>query len=218
MRAPDGGAGDTGGLVGPVQRARPAPRVGGMSAAPVTVQQAPEPVPARPGVVVRADLGPALGVLCAVAVLGLPLGTLWSWLAPPELVMRSVRAGTPGGVLPLAGQSEHRFDDMATFLLLGLAAGVLTGAALWLLRRRRGPVVLVAAMLGSLVAAWLAMRIGLWLAVARYPDLASTGLEFPRAPVLESSWVVIAQPFGVAITYCITTVWDGTDDLRRECH
>lgn len=189
-----------------------------MSAAPVAVQQAPEPVPARPRVVVRADLGPALGVLCAVAVLALPLGALWSWLAPPELVMRSVHAATPGGVLPLAGQSEHRFDDMATFLLLGLVAGVLTGAALWLLRRWRGPVVLVAAMLGSLVAAWLAMRVGLWLAAARYPDLASTGLAFPRAPVLDSSWVVIAQPFSVAVTYCITTTWNGTDDLGRECH
>jgi hypothetical protein len=152
-----------------------------MSAAPVAVQQVPEPVPARPRVVIRADLGPALSVLCAVAVLALPLGALWSWLAPPELVMRSVRAATPGGVLPFAGQSEHRFDDMATFLLLGLVAGVLTGAVLWLLRRRRGPVVLVAAMLGSLVAAWLAMRVGLWLAAARYPDLASTGLAFPRA-------------------------------------
>jgi hypothetical protein len=168
-------------------------------------------------VVVRADLRPALGVLGAVAVLGLPVGALWSWLAPPELVMRSVRAATPGGVLPLAGQSEHRFDDMATFLLLGLIAGVLTGAALWLLRQWRGPMVLVAGVLGSLVAAWLAMRVGLWLAVARYPDLASTGLAFPRAPVLESSWVVIAQPFGVTVTYCLTTAWHGADDLSREC-
>jgi hypothetical protein len=89
---------------------------------------------------------------------------------------------------------------------------------LWLLRQRRGPLVLVAGVLGSLVAAWLAMRIGLWLAAARYPDLASTGLAFPRAPVLESSWVVIAQPFGVAVTYCITTAWNGTDNLCRECH
>ncbi len=149
-----------------------------MSAAPVEAQQVPEPLAAQP---VRAVLGPALGALCAVAVLGLPLGWLWSRLAPPELVMRSGRAATPGGVLPFAGQSVHRFDDMAVFLLLGLAAGVLTGAALWLLlRRRRGPLVLVAGVLGSLVAAWLAMRSGLWLAAARYPDLASTGLAFPR--------------------------------------
>ncbi|MGH3835452.1 MAG: DUF2567 domain-containing protein [Pseudonocardiaceae bacterium] len=182
---------------------------------------APEPgdlsSPSQLGVVICADLVPALVVLCAVAASGLPLGWLWSRLAPPEFVVLSVRATGPGGVLPIVGQSEHRFDDMATFLLLGLAAGVLTGAALWLLRQRRGPVVLVAAMLGSLLAAWLAMRVGLWLAAAHYPDLASTGLAFPRAPVIESSWVVIAQPFGAVVTYCITTAWNRADDLGREC-
>lgn len=183
---------------------------------PVEIHQAPEPVPCRPRVVVRADLLPALGVLCVVAALGLPLGWLWSRLAPPELVMISPHAATPGAVLPLAGQSEHRFDGMATFLVLGIAAGVLTGAALWLLRRRRGPVVLVAAVLGSLLSAWLAMRTGAWLAAARYPDLASTGQAFPRAPALESSWVVIGQPFGTAIAYSVTTAWNGADDLGRD--
>jgi len=164
---------------------------------------------------VRADLVPALAALCAVAVLGLPLGALWAWLAPPEFVARSDRAPTPGGVLPFVGQSEHRFDGMAAFVLLGLAAGVLTGAALWLLRRRRGPLILVTTVIGSLIAAWLAMHTGLWLAAARYPDLASSGAPFPRAPVLESGWVIVAQPFGVVITYSLTTAWNGAPDLGR---
>lgn len=185
-----------------------------MSAGQAEVQQVPESVPARPGAVVRADLLPALGVLCAVVVLGLPLGALWSWLAPPEFVARSAMAPTPGGVLPFVGQSEHRFDDMATFVLFGLAAGVLTGAALWLFRRWRGPLVLVAAVLGSLVAAWLAMRVGLWLAAAHYPNRAGTGAPFPQAPALESAWVIVTQPFGVAVTYCLATAWNGADDLR----
>jgi hypothetical protein len=185
-----------------------------MSAVRVEGQGVVEAVPGRLGAVVWGDLVPALGVLCAVVVLGLPLGALWSWLAPTEFVVRSALAATPGGVLPFVGQTEHRFDDMATFLLLGLAAGVLTGAALWLLRQWRGPLVLLAAVLGSLIAAWLAMRTGLWLVAARYPDLASTGAPFPQAPVLESGWVIITQPFGVAVTYCITTAWkNSTDEL-----
>jgi hypothetical protein len=161
----------------------------------------------------RTEVVPTLGVLGAVAVLGLPLGALWSWLAPAEFVVRSDRAATLGAVLPFVGQTEHRFDDMATFLLLGLATGVLTGAALWLLRRRRGPLVLLAAALGSLISAWLAMRVGLWLVAARYPDLANTGAPFGRPPVLESAWVIITQPFGVAFSYCIPTAWNGTEDL-----
>lgn len=192
-----------------------------MSAARLEFHQVPEPaesLPPRPRVVIRADLRSALGVLCVVAVSGLPLGWLWSRLAPPEFVGLPAPAAGSGGVLPVVGQSEHRFDDMATFLLLGLAAGVLTGAALWLLRQRRGPVMVVAAMLGSLFAAWLAMRAGLSLADAHYPDLASTGVVFPRAPVLESGWVIVAQPFGAVIAYCVTTAWNRHDDLAREWH
>lgn len=182
----------------------------------VEVWQAPERASFRRLVARRVHLVPTLSVLCAVAVLGLPLGALWSRLAPPEFVARSDRAPMPGGVLPFVGQSEHRFDAMATFLLLGLAAGLLTGAALWLLRRRRGPVILIVAVIGSLVAAWLAMRTGLWLAAARYPDLASSGAPFPRAPVLESGWVVVAKPFGVVIAYSLTTAWNAAHDLGRD--
>jgi hypothetical protein len=184
-----------------------------MSTMQAQAQQAPEPPPAQPGAVVRADWVPAMGVLGAVVVLGLPLGALWYWLAPAELVVRLARAATPGGVLPFAGQGEYHFDDMAIFVLFGLAAGMLTGAALWLfLRRCRGPLVLLTAVLGSLVAAWLAMRTGLWLAAARYPGLASIGVPFPRAPVLQSSWVIITQPFGVAVAYCVATAWSSPDE------
>ncbi len=210
MLASDGGAGDADRLVGQMQRTRATSGVR-MSATQPDVQQAAE---SRSGVLVRADLVPGLAVLCLVAVLGLPLGALWSWLAPPEFVARSPLAPTPGGVLPFVGQSEHRFDDMATFVLFGLAAGVLTGAALWLFRRWRGPVVVVAAVLGSLVAAWLAMRVGLWLAAAHYPNRAGTGAPFPQAPALESAWVIVTQPFGVAVTYCLATAWNGAEDLR----
>jgi hypothetical protein len=55
------------------------------------------------------------------------------------------------------------------------------------------------------------MRTGLWLAAARYPGLASPGVPFPRAPVLQSSWVIITQPFGVAVAYCIATAWSDAD-------
>lgn len=177
------------------------------------VQPHPEPVPVRRAAVDPAEWRPALRVLGAVALLGLPLGALWSLLAPPEFAARSPQARLPGGVLPFVGQSEHRFDDMAIFLLLGLAAGVLTGAALWLFRRLRGPVVLLAGVLGSLIAAWLAMRAGLWLVAARYPDLSGTPAPFPRAPVLESGWVIVGQPFALAVTYSITTAWNRSDDL-----
>jgi hypothetical protein len=75
-------------------------------------------------------------------------------------------------------------------------------------------VLLVAAVLGSVIAAWLAMITGLWLVAASYPDLASTGAPFPRAPVLESAWILVGQPFGVAVAFCITTAWNRSEDLE----
>ena len=65
------------------------------------------------------DLRPALGAFAAVAVLGLPLGWVWSRLAPPEVV----RVAADGALVPLLGESEHRFDALALFVLLGFAAG-----------------------------------------------------------------------------------------------
>lgn len=171
-----------------------------------TVQRSVETRPVRPVLVDHTALRRAVGVLSLVAMLGLPLGALWAWLAPPEFVARSPRAATPGGVLPFVGQSAHRFDDTATFVLLGLAAGILTGALLWVLRWR-GPFAVVSAVIGALLAAWVAMRVGLWLAAVRYPDLSASAAPFPRPPVLESGWVVVTQPFGVAISYCLAAAW-----------
>lgn len=178
----------------------------------------------RPGVVdpssrvvVRPDVLPAWRVLCVVAASGLPLGWLWSLLAPPELVRVVVDpASGRVGVLALLGQSEHRFEAMAVFVLLGMAAGLLTGMLLWLLRRRRGPVVVVAAVLGSLIAAWFAMYFGVTLAGWRYPlGDAQPGEVLTRPPVLESGWIVVVQPFGAAIAYSVLVAWNGTEDLGR---
>jgi hypothetical protein len=195
----------------------------GMSAAEAGVQALSEPDvvsgPSRSRVLVRPDLPAALGVVAAVAALGVPLGLLWSWLAPAEVLAVLVDPATGRtGVLTLPGQSEHRFDGMAILLLLELAAGVLTSAALWQLRWRRGPVVLAAAVLGGLLAGWLATRIGLALVDWYYPDLsdARPGDVVQRAPVLESGWVVVAQPFSTAMVYSVMVAWNGTEDLGRD--
>lgn len=198
---------------------RPAPEVaaagpGEASDAASRESGKPEPQP-----VIRADLRTAVVVLVVTALVGVPLGVLWSLLAPPEVVaVLADRTAGDGGVLPFISQSEHRFDGMALFVLIGLGGGVLVGAALWLLRRRRGPVILLAGVLGSLAAAWIAMRIGLSVAGWRYPALSAAhpGEVLSRAPMLESSWIVVVQPFGVAIAYSFAVAWNGTADLGRD--
>lgn len=172
--------------------------------------------PSTPGprVVAREDLGAALRVLVLVALCGPLWGGVWALLAPPQRFR--LYQGQQWFPLPL--ESYHRFDAMAVFLLIGLGAGVLTGAAVWLWRARRGPAVLLAAVLGSVLAAWLAARCGLWFAELRYPEPASplsVGAVVTWPPVLESVWVVLAQPLGTALAYGAAAAWHGEDDLGR---
>jgi uncharacterized protein DUF2567 len=169
--------------------------------------------PSRPSVVVKADLLPAVPVLVVVGLLGLPLGWLWSRLAPPERVL--VQDGKQ--FIPLQWESWHRFDDLAIYGLLGLAAGVCTGAAVWLLRQRRGPVVMIGATLGAVLSAWLGTRIGVALANSHYALAGAPVVNsvIDTAPRVESLWVIVAQPLATVLTYGLAAAWNGRDDLGR---
>lgn len=167
----------------------------------------------RPRVVVGRDLLPAFLLMSLLSMLGVPVGWLWSRIAPPENVL----AYQNGQLLPVQLESYHRFDDLVIFVLIGLAVGLATGAAVWLLRERRGPVVMLAAVLGSAVAAWLGMRLGLSFADGHYAvsGAPQVGAVLPQAPRLESSWVILAQPLATALAYGALAAWNGMDDLGR---
>jgi Protein of unknown function (DUF2567) len=169
--------------------------------------------PEPPRVVIKADLLPAVSVLSTVSLLGLAVGWLWSRLAPPQRMV----VGEDGQPVPLTAESYHRFDDLVLFTLLGLAAGLVTGVAVWFLRERRGPVVMIAAVLGSAVGGWLAMQVGVAWAGGRFP--VSTNVEvldvIQQAPRLESTWAVLAWPLTTALAYGVLAAWNSMDDLGR---
>ncbi|OLF04384.1 hypothetical protein BLA60_41070 [Actinophytocola xinjiangensis] len=175
--------------------------------------------PPRPRVVVRADLLPAVSVLATVSMLGFLVGWLWSLLAPAT---RRV-IGRDGEDLPLSAltanqaESYHRGDALVIFLLLGLAAGLCTGLAVWFLRGRRGPVVMIAAVLGSGLGGWLAVLLGESWAAGRYPLPAKVEvLDVIRlAPVVDSQWVLLAWPLTTALMYGVMAAWNSMDDLGR---
>jgi xanthosine utilization system XapX-like protein len=168
----------------------------------------------RPGVVVRADLLPAISVASTAALVGLPLAWVWSRIAPaiPGVLNAS------GQPVPLPSPyGYHRFDDLAIFMLLGLGAGLATGIAIWMLRERRGPTVMLAGVLGALIGAWLAMHTGESFAAAHYAlsSAPKAGTVFDIAPRLETSWGIIAQPLGTALAYGVLAAWNSTNDLGR---
>ncbi|WP_298178622.1 DUF2567 domain-containing protein [Saccharomonospora sp.] len=167
-----------------------------------------------PRVVVKADLLPTFSVASLISLVGLPLGWIWAQLAPPQRMRVVTRDGR---LVPLTSESWHRFDGLAMFLLLGLVAGLLVGVVVWLLRARRGPVMLVGAVLGSVLGAWLAMRMGSAFAEMRFPvpESLALGAVVERAPVLESAWVLVAQPLTTAFAYGSLAAWNARDDLGR---
>jgi hypothetical protein len=168
----------------------------------------------RASVIVKADLLPAVSVASTVAIVGLPLAWIWSRIAPaiPGAL------NTSGQPVPLPSPyGYHRFDDLAIFMLLGLGAGLACGVAMWMLRQRRGPVILVAGVIGSVIAAWLAMHTGVAFAAGHYA-LASApkaGSVFDIAPRLETSWGIIVFPLGTALAYGVLAAWHSTNDLGR---
>ena len=165
-------------------------------------------------VVVKADLLPAISILFLVPGLGGPaVGWLWSRLAPPQRM-----TFVEGGPVPLPVESYHRFDDLAVFALLCLGFGVVTGVGTWFLRERRGPVIMIAVVLGSAVAAWLATKSGTGWAGSHYPPPTGTpkiGEFFDKAPILESQWAIVTWPLTAALAYGALAAWNGRDDLGR---
>ncbi len=167
----------------------------------------------KPKVHVKADLLPSVSVVCTVSLVGIVLAWIWARLAPPQL-----KAIAQNGVqIPLTAESYHRFDSLAIFVALGLGAGFVVGVAVWFLRERRGPVVMLAAVLGSLAAALLAALMANSFAAGMYPapSAVKIGDVVTIAPKLESWWAVMAQPLATALMYGVMAAWNGMDDLGR---
>ena len=197
-----------------------------MSEQPVGEQAAPHREPEYPifppppvwrppvaKVVIKRDLLPAVSVLSTIAVLGLAVGWLWSRLAPPQ---EKVITQT-GVAVPPIDYSYHKFDDLVIFMLLAMAAGLVSGVAVWYLRERRGPVIMLAATAGSALGGWLAMRVGTAWGDGRWPVPAKVEpLDIIQvAPVIESPWVLLLWPMMTALAYGILAAMNGMDDLGR---
>jgi hypothetical protein len=169
-----------------------------------------------------------LGVVVALAVLGAPLGLLWAALAPDTPVLK-----TAEGAIYAQPQPEQPIAADGWFSLLGLGFGVLAALVLWfLLRRLRGPVALVAAVLGALAAAPVAWQVGRRVGLATFDRLltsAPEGRAFTKPADLRAGgvdWLLGVLPvphgnlllpaFGAAVTYTLLAGWSRWPSLRPE--
>ncbi|MEU5964982.1 DUF2567 domain-containing protein [Micromonospora parva] len=180
--------------------------------------------PRRPGRAVATVVGAVL----ALAALGVPLGLLWAALAPDTPVLK-----TAEGAIYAEPQPEQPIAADGWFSLLGLAFGLLVALAVWVvLRRRRGPVGLVAAVLGTLVAAPVAWQVGRRIGLATFDRLLATapaGQAFNKPADLRAGgvdWLLGVLPvphgnlllpaFGAAVMYTLLAGWSRWPGLRPE--
>lgn len=209
--APDSAASDGAASGAPASEQPAAPAATRLAEPPLDITWLP--VQRRPKVVVKADLLPAISLALLLAVFGLPLGWIWSRIAPPQ----RVGVSNTGQVLPLVDETYHVWDDVAIYLLMGLAFGIVAGVAVWLLRERRGPTVLIAAVIGAFAAGWLMTKTGVSFAAGDYtvPSGLKVGSLFDVAPQLNTGWIMLVPPLGVALAYLVLAAWSGSEDLGR---
>ncbi|MFC4150195.1 DUF2567 domain-containing protein [Micromonospora mangrovi] len=211
---------------------RPADQSGGPAEPPRDDAAPPPPyatpVTARPARGVRRSLGLAVGVALLLTALGAPLGLLWAAVAPDTPVVK-----TSEGAIYGTTQPEQPIAADGWFSLLGLGFGVLAAIALWvLLRRRRGPVGLLAGVVGALGAAVVAWQIGRRIGLATYHRLLETapdGRAFTKPADLRAGGVdwflgvlpvphgnLLLPAFGLAVTYTLLAGWSRWPSLRPE--
>jgi hypothetical protein len=171
----------------------------------------------------------AVRVVAVLAVLGVLVGVVWAWLAPPtQLVIALTKDGDR--VRGYVGD-ESDLLFLGAFLMTGLlfVLAVTAAVAVWQWRPHRGPLMVGALSIGALVAAGAAAGVGAALARWRYGvvDVGAApispqhrvsytheapALFFGHTPLQIAASLIV--PAGVAaLIYAICTLSTRRDDL-----
>jgi hypothetical protein len=161
---------------------------------------------------IRADLPSSARIVLALALAGLPTGLVWWWLAPRA----DFRVTDTGPVAVGNPTDELLVADDAVLALLLAGVGVLAGAAVWSLRRRRGVATLLALALGSCLTAVVAWQLGELLGPGpTEPQLADVGARVTTGLDLGSLPALALAPFTAVLAYVVAVLYAPGDDLGR---
>ena len=149
-----------------------------------------------------------------VFVLGGPLGLLWHWLAPSVPVLD---AGSSGIVVNDPSPEEYIAAD-GWYTMLGLAFGLVVAIAAWLVMRKdRGPFLLLGVVLGTFGAGYL---MGPWIGglVGRgsyhhWQETAAQGATYLAPPQVHSVGPRLVAAFAAAIVLTLLAGWSNDPDL-----
>lgn len=163
----------------------------------------------------RRTLLTASATALVVAALGGPLGLLWHVLSPTIPVLD---LGANGIVVNDPSPEEYIAAE-GWFTLLGFVFGLVAAVAAWLvLRRRRGPALLLGVTIGALGAAFVAWRLGRVIGLGAYEHwrhTAATGATYHAPPDLHAHGVLLVPAFAAAIALTLLAGWSNDPDLDR---
>ncbi|MGW6688985.1 hypothetical protein [Streptomyces sp. NPDC054961] len=171
----------------------------------------PPASPASEPAVSPADLRDGAAITLVVGVSGVLLALLWAWLAPRVQYVSNGEA-----VFLKNTESEARIGADSTFFLLSAGFGVLSAVAVFLWRRRGGVPQVIGLAVGSVFAALVGWRVGLWLgpsadlvAVARR---VGKGVPFDAPLELMAHGTLLAWPMAaVIVQLALTALWGPRD-------
>ena len=196
----------------------PTGNFGKLTSWPPVAPVAPEP-PAvrREWPIGRADLVWAAVWALVPVVAGLVLAFVWHALGPHvEIVMTAIDQPD------LTDYNTEAFvaGDGRYAVLTGIA-GVVTGALAWLLRRGRGPLLVIALAAGSLGGAFLTWKLGTHLGEAEYRHLFKTavaGTHFSQNMQLRAEGLVYLEPLAAVAVFVGCAAWSRYPDLTPSAH
>ncbi len=170
----------------------------------------------------------AVTVAVCLLPVGVLVGALWAWLAPP---IRGVVVLTHSGERLheyLGPESDHFF--VAAFLMLGLlnVVAVVAAVLVWQWRAHRGPGMVAALCAGMVIAAGSAIGVGVWVAHLRYgtinfaaiplkPDqlhyFAQAAPVFFGPSLLQMACTLLLPAATAALVYAVPVAATARDDL-----
>jgi hypothetical protein len=162
----------------------------------------------------RRTLVTGAGVAVAIAVLGVLLGLLWGWSAPAVPVIKLA----DGSIVVDDPSPEQYIAADGWFTLLGLGFGLIVTVGSWLvLRRDRGPFLLLGVVGGAFVAGrWVAPMVGELLgrdAYQQWRETAARGASYLAPPEVQSLGPKLVPAFIAAIVLTLLAGWSNDPDL-----
>ncbi|MEU7554551.1 hypothetical protein AB0B01_19805 [Streptomyces sp. NPDC044571] len=177
-----------------------------MTEAVTTPSPLPEP-PSPAGGITLGDIRDGAAVALVTGVAGVLLGLLWLWLAP-----RAQYVSNGEAVFLRSTESEAQIGADGTFFLLSLAMGVLSAVLAFLWRRRGSVPLVVGLVFGSVFAALVGWRLGVWLGpstdVVAAARAAGKGVPFDAPLRLRAYGVLLVWPMAAAAVHLgLTALW-----------